>query len=340
MKKAIPNDIATMFFMQNIEGAVQGSGSLQGRCPVCGDSQKHTHKKRLYLLYDGDRGWSVFCHNCNLSVSLFNFVKEYFPEHFSTFRRNCFSTYVDTLKKEKKDTEEEREKRLLEKLKNKNRTKRISKSKVQQFYDNECEELSEELKEEVRKRNIPSNVLDSLKYCNSTEKKYRKYKGRLIIPFFNDNGEIYYFQGRALTDEQSPKYINWDGLDNKPEFNEYGVNYDDTIYIVEGLFDSTFIDNAVSILGVKLSNDKIKYLEDKYSKQVYCLDNDKDGIFWTKYLLKKNKTCLIFPKEYKKCKDINDIANLVGTNNLTEFVKKNSHKGAKGLVKLQQLIRS
>jgi len=341
MKNNIPNEVAIGFFTENIEGAVKSASTHRGRCPACGDSQQSSAKKRLYLLSNVERGWTVYCHNCELSMSLYNFVKEYYPTQYSSFRNRCLSK---AFRKKKKGTTDNssREDKILSKLKNKPKKQPVERTEIEKFYQDDCVALPDNLKQDMKERRIPYSVLKTLRFCVTEKRRYKKYKNRIVIPFFDKDKRIYYFQARAIDKKNSPKYINWEREtdESKPEYNEFGVDMSELVYIVEGLFDSTFIDNAVSTLGVKMSHSKFLYFTDKYKKGVYCMDNDPDGIFWTTKLLKKNMTCLIFPPEYKEFKDLNDIAIHEGVDNLTDFVKNNSHKGIKGLLHLQKLIRS
>ena len=338
MTNNIPNEVAIGFFTENIDGASKSASVHRGRCPACGDSQKSSAKRRLYLLNNTERGWTVYCHNCELSMSLYNFVKEYYPTDFSGFRNRCLTK---ALRRERKKPEG-REDKILNKLKSKPKKVKVTieKTEIEKFFEEQCVDLPDNLRKDMEDRNIQKNVIDTLKFCTTEKRKYKKYKNRIIIPFYNEEDRLFYFQGRAISKYNQPKYINWEGEDSKPEYNEFGVNKEETVYIIEGLFDSTFVDNAVSVLGVKLSHSKLLYLSDKYKKGVYCMDNDPDGLKWTTMLLKKNKTCLVFPPEYKEFKDLNDIAIYEGVNDLTEFVRENSHKGLKGLLHLNKLIRS
>ncbi len=48
------------------------------RCPICGDSKKHTTKSRLYF-YQRENSFLIKCHNCSYSSNLYNFIKEINP---------------------------------------------------------------------------------------------------------------------------------------------------------------------------------------------------------------------------------------------------------------------
>ncbi len=82
-------------------------------------------------------------------------------------------------------------------------------------------------------------------YCSSGE-----YRGRVIVPSFNDEGEVNYFIARTYEGD-------WMKYKNPPAsrdivFNELYVDFDDDLVIVEGVFDAVVAGNSVPILGSSL----------------------------------------------------------------------------------------
>jgi hypothetical protein len=346
----IPDHLAVSFFTSYV-GGVPTSGKHATRCPVCGDSARRDDIKRMYLL--DDNGWFVYCHNCGYSSSLYFFVRDFYPEHFDRFKSDCVSYNVlmnpiarpDT----KKEDEVDRFKKLVQKRRKKKKKiiKGDEKTPVEKYLDKYCYPLLRDQGVSCQKkinrqrkyfleRGIAPDIVDSLYYCHSD-----RYKDRVIIPFFDKNKRIYYFQARSTMDHQQPKYLNWrdendDESESKPEYNEHHVNKNEEVYIVEGLLDSLFVDNSVSTLGVSMSKEKIEYYCNKYPNRVFCMDNDESGWEKTFQLLKKNYKCLIFPSHFKHIKDLNDLAIEIGTRDLTEFVEKNSFQGVLGVAKMKQ----
>jgi len=85
-------------------------------------------------------------------------------------------------------------------------------------------------------------------YCSSGD-----YKERVIIPSFNEDGDINYFIARTYGND-------WMKYKNPPAsrdiiFNELYVDFDDDLIIVEGVFDAIVAGNAVPILGSSLRED-------------------------------------------------------------------------------------
>ena len=80
-------------------------------------------------------------------------------------------------------------------------------------------------------------MFDNIKYDES----------RIIIPLYDETKNLIGFQGRAL-DNSPTKYITIMLDDEAPKL--YGLDAIDTkkpIYIVEGPFDSTFVENSVAM---------------------------------------------------------------------------------------------
>jgi len=73
------------------------------------------------------------------------------------------------------------------------------------------------------------------------------FKERIIIPSFNENGDLNYFIARTFTDEYR-RYKN-PPVSRDIIFNELYVDFDKEVTIVEGAFDAVKADNAVPILG-------------------------------------------------------------------------------------------
>jgi DNA primase len=82
---------------------------------------------------------------------------------------------------------------------------------------------------------------------------YGKFRNRVIIPSYDEVGDLNYFVGRAWDDFNKPKYNNPDAEKQAIIFNEDKINWDVTIYLVEGAFDHIVIPNSIPILGKNLS---------------------------------------------------------------------------------------
>ena len=82
---------------------------------------------------------------------------------------------------------------------------------------------------------------------------YGFYGGRIIVPSFDDNGNLNYFVGRSYT--ANPRKYMAPRINKDIIFNELYVDWDDDVVLVEGVFDAFKSVNAVPILGSTISED-------------------------------------------------------------------------------------
>lgn len=106
----------------------------------------------------------------------------------------------------------------------------------------------------LKKRGIKS--LEILKYgmgyCREGD-----YKNRIIIPSFDDNGDLNYFISRTWVPDHPLKYKNPKVSKNVIGFEMF-INWDINVTLCEGVFDAIAIRrNAIPLFGKSL-NDKLK----------------------------------------------------------------------------------
>ena len=227
------------------------------RCPICGDSQRNKNKARGYI-YAVKNNTNFKCHNCGESLSLNNFLKkldqtlhkqytlEKFKEGFTgknfvtdepefVFEKPVFKTKIVL----PLCSEVERGRTYLEKRK----------INPEKFY------FAEKFK----------TFVNTLK---PTFAKTDLDEPRIIIPLYYE-GNLIGFQGRSLGPSQN-KYITVMLSDDAPKI--YGLDQVDSsepIYIVEGPFDSTFIQNAVAMCGSDVDIGSFGW-----SNYIYVFDNE------------------------------------------------------------------
>lgn len=100
------------------------------------------------------------------------------------------------------------------------------------------------------------------------------YSGRLIIPSFDEEGEVNYFVARSYTDKHKFKYKNPEVDKETIIWNESLIDWDETVYIVEGVLDSIFLPNSIPMLGKKMTDKLFYKLYDNAKKVVIILDPD------------------------------------------------------------------
>jgi hypothetical protein len=106
-----------------------------------------------------------------------------------------------------------------------------------------------------------------------TETGPRKY--RIILPSLNAAGKINYFEARSYMLNPKLPYYKPDSPNVEDIiFNEFYINWDLPVYLVEGVFDSLRIPNSIPLLGKGVSPLLLKRLLDNNCKVILCLDSD------------------------------------------------------------------
>lgn len=96
-------------------------------------------------------------------------------------------------------------------------------------------------------------------YCDSGE-----YYGRVIIPSFASDGKLNFFVGRSYMGAKN-KYKNPEILKNEIIANENNINWDSTVYLVEGMFDliGIGVKNTIPLLGKTISERLLEEILEK-----------------------------------------------------------------------------
>jgi len=186
----------------------------------------------------------------------------------------------------------------------------------------------------IQKRLIPSESISDLYLCESFYKftntlipnKFPSLDGdhpRLLIPFRDEQGEVFAYQGRAFGKEQ-PKYITIKLDDDKDKiFGLDRVDKSKPIYVVEGPLDSLFLDNCIAVAGADFSNME--------GDLIIIYDNEPRNKEINKQIKKtidQGKSVCLWP-DNMKCKDINDMI-IVGYSKeqIQEIITDNIFSGA------------
>jgi transcription elongation factor Elf1 len=265
------------------------------RCPICGDSSKNKTKTRGYL-YTVKNNTNFKCHNCGASMSLNNFIKK-----------------LDTILHKQY---------VMEKFKEGHAGKNFStptpkldfkaptftrKTKIR------LPKASENIaaKEYLEKRKLDPNKFyytpTFKKWANTLTKAFDSTQyddARIIIPLYTAKGDLFGFQGRALGPSKV-KYITIMLNDDHPKV--YGMDTVDTnktVYVVEGPFDSTFVNNGIAMCGADVDLDTLQIKD-----LVYVYDNEprnKEICARIEKAIKQGKKVVIFPSRIIE-KDLNDM---------------------------------
>jgi hypothetical protein len=155
-----------------------------------------------------------------------------------------------------------------------------------------------------------------------------KDESRIVIPLYTREGEIFGFQGRALG-PNSVKYITVILDESIPKL--YGlnkVNIDETVYIVEGPFDSEFVENGIAMCGADVDVTSCNFKD-----VVYVFDNEprnREICNRMSKIIDGGGKIIVWSKSITH-KDINDMV-LSGLN-VMNVIKSNTYTGLEAKVK-------
>jgi len=123
----------------------------------------------------------------------------------------------------------------------------------------------------LKKRNISDGMIDkfNIGFCYTGI-----YQNRIIIPSYDKDGSLNYFIARSYLNKTKFKYKNPEVQKELIIWNEHLIDWNKPIYIVEGVFDSIFLDNSIPMLGKFISQKLFEVLYDKAKKIIIVLDPD------------------------------------------------------------------
>lgn len=293
------------------EGTISSnSKGFNFRCVVCGDSKKSKSKKRGWVLFDVDKT-TYFCFNCDTPhVSFVKFIKEKYP----LLHEKYFSTTLDNVNFKKKHDYDIEVKIIENKNTKFDELEDLSDVILPHSFNILDENVQGIIKSKlqiealilVKKRKIPREIYKDFLVCYEENKKEdHDFSERIIIPYYV-NDLLYCFQGRALRDRY-PKYLTFN-KENIKIYNYYGIDVTKDVCIFEGPIDSGFVYNSIATSGtIKLGGEQFLEIKKKFPNRIWCFDNDEAGYKQTIKFSKAGERVFLWPKKFKKFKDINDL---------------------------------
>ena len=287
------------------------------RCPICGDSQKHKNKARGYI-YPLKADMNFKCHNCGASTTFNNFLKTIDP----------------TLHKQY----------VMEKFKERNVGRgsiipepefNFKKPVFKKKLDLPRADEVAIAKEYLEKRKLdPSKFYFAYKFKEWTNTQKQTFdtigrdESRIIIPMYDEDKILIGFQGRSLG-PNSVKYITVMINEDAPKI--YGLDQVDNekpIYIIEGPFDATLVQNGVAMCGSDLDIRSFGW-----SDYIYVYDNEprnREIVNRIAKTIDRGDKIVIWPTTVEE-KDINDM--VLGGQNIMSVLESNTYSGLQAKVK-------
>ena len=288
------------------------------RCPICGDSQKHKNKARGYL-YQVKSNTNFKCHNCGASSSLNNFLKQIDPVLHKQYTMEKFKEgFAGGRNFVVEEPTFEFSKPVFKK---KLDLPRASEVPIANKY--------------LTKRGLDPTKFyfaDKFKQWVNTQKKTFDYikqdESRIIIPMYDESKTLIGFQGRSLG-PNSVKYITVMINEDAPKI--YGLDKIDNekpIFIIEGPFDATLVQNAVAMCGSDLDIRSFGW-----SDYIYVYDNEprnREIVNRIAKTIDRGDKVVIWPTTIEE-KDINDM--VLGGQNIMSVLESNTYSGLQAKVK-------
>jgi hypothetical protein len=327
--------------LQNFEQTkVSNNGThFLARCLLCGDSKKNPYKKRFNLNWNnGVPGWH--CWNCGRHgnfIEIYSIVKGL---SYDDAKKEVYKYSKETVTRQMNEYRKRpkpREKVIIDKD-NFNWIRHIC-------FDLDSEEVGilgkryvQELKAFYESRKISRRYKIYICYSG-------KYKGRIIIPIFDEDKNIVYFQARRIPKSDIvPKYDNPIAPKELCILNKHLFDRSKSIIIHEGLIDAFMVgDQSTSCLGKEINDIFLKELLKLTDKKIIiCLDNDSEAYQALGRFMKKNRYSrkvkyFLYPKEFQVYNDINEIVIKKSLHNINiyDMIANNAVEYSTALIKLK-----
>ena len=284
----------------------KGDNLWNFRCPYCGDSQKSRTKARGFV-FRKKNDLFFKCHNCGVGASLGNLVKTVDSKTYKDYIFERYKKGVETRSSPQPEFKFNapvfRKKGILEGLQS-----------IKNLPDDHP------ARQIVERRKLPLESFSDLYLCESFFKftnsiikgKFPSLDGdhpRLLIPFRDESGEVFAYQGRAFGNEQ-PKYITIKIDEERDKiFGLDKVDKSKPILVVEGPLDSLFLDNCIAVAGADFSNIKgdltVIYDNEPRNKEINkqiekTIDQGKSVCLWPDHMKEKDINDMIIAGYSKK----------------------------------------
>lgn len=301
------------------------------RCPMCGDSSKKESKRRFYIYQDTKRGanyLSVDCKNCGYSNPFGKFLEEYDTGLYQAYRMEKYKDRYGPRKARQPDTTHSPIAVV------KVPAKRLFKDPLKG-----CTKLSQlpathPAAAYMRSRLLPDEHMSTLWYTDNFAASVAAFTqiedlnvpkdARIVIPFYDEAGELIVVQGRAMRPNAALRYVTIKKTDaSKKIFGLDRVNRARTVMVVEGPLDSLFLPNCVAsadsdLLGIGFGD---IFIPDKQPR-------NREICARIEEIIKAGKRVCLLPDTVVG-KDINEIlqSNAITRHDLLKLIASNIYQG-------------
>ena len=163
------------------------SHSYNGCCPICKEGSSWGKKKRFFYIPKKDL---AYCHNCGYSKKTLGFLLDITnkPLHFLINEIKKFDVEIQLPVKEVKE-----EKKVIDKSLPEDCINLSDISQIEYYKDNSAVIAALNL---IKTRKLNKGINRPKTFYISLKDKV--HKNRLILPFYDENGNIIFYQSRGL----------------------------------------------------------------------------------------------------------------------------------------------
>ena len=223
------------------------------RCPYCGDSSKNKLKSRGYV-YRKSNDYFFICHNCGKSTTFGKFL-EYID--VTNYKQYCLERYSNgetgNHNYKKPNFDHLKGNAFARFAESKRKCKTWKDTQLQSVADLPAEHYAAAY---IQKRLIPEKHWNEIFFTSNFKdfldsefpdhgKDDIPNDDRIVLFYTNENGEITNVAGRALSNTKI-RYITVKLIDEKKVFGLHRLQKQNKVYILEGQFDSFFLENSIA----------------------------------------------------------------------------------------------
>ena len=306
------------------------------RCPYCLDSKKNKNKSRGYL-YARENHYFYMCHNCGKSTTFAHFLKDLDSQAYKEYVLELYREGAivratpDKHLAKPQELENTAYKRLTE------QAKILSATSIYWLPENHYARTY------IENRRIPQKFWKEIWYTenfrefmNANFPNHGKEEDEIpaddrIVLFYTDrHGNPTHVAGRALSDTKL-RYITLKvaDVDNKI-FGIHRLDFQLPAVVVEGQFDSFFLDNAVASGDASLSRVVDDYPDLEWTLVYDNEPRNREIVHHLEKAIDKGYRVVIFPTTLEQ-KDINDMV-LAGLD-VNKLIRENTYQGAQAMLK-------
>jgi len=279
------------------------------RCILCGDSSKKQSKTRGYF-YVAKNDLYYKCHNCSVSMHFGSFLKQLDSFQYNQYVMERYNEGLPMNKPHQKIEDKFRKEEPVFEKKEETLLDKILDRLDTLPEDNEAVQF-------CLKRKIPKAMFNRLYFISNIKHIVQlsdKYKDkitteepRLVIPFYNNIGQLSGVTCRGLRGESLRYLVIKIKEDDALIFGMNEVDKNKPIYVTEGPLDSLFLPNAIAVGGTSFG--KMELLDLPKDKLVMIIDNqprNKDVVRVLDKVIERHYNVVIWPQNIEE-KDINEM---------------------------------